>query len=165
MGKGAMTETLATKGPGRFVLGLFENDIFNALARNQSLIAFGLTAFQMLLLLFALIVNRCLFWLFPKAWLLLPIFLCVTLSKVRFRSDERPIVRLWQLIGALSASYSLFHYPLLAPTNNDWSTTAIYVAVVIFWIVSFFGGMLSFYVPSLAVLPPAFLVWSNYAAE
>src|ERR1700680_141457 len=103
---GTMPEMLATKRPGRFVLGLFENGLFNALARNQSLITFGLTAFQMLLLLFAFKVNRHLFWLFPKAWLLLPIFLCVTLSRVRFRSDERPIVRLWQLIGALSASYS-----------------------------------------------------------
>lgn len=155
-----MTETLAAKSPGRFAPGLFENE-----ARNQSLTAFGLPAFQMLLLLFALKVNRHLFFLFPKAWLLLPIFLCVTLSKLRFRSDEKLIVRLWQLIGVLSASYSLFHYPLLAPTNNDWSTTATYAAVMIFWIVSFFGGMLSFYVPSLAVLPPAFLVWCNYAAE
>jgi hypothetical protein len=165
LGKSAVTETLATKGLGRFASGLLENNFFNALARNQSVIVFGLTAFQVLLLLFALKVNRHLFWLFPKAWLLLPIFLCVTLSRARFRSDEKPILRLWQLIGVLSATYSLLHYPLLAPVNNNWLTTGNYVAVVTFWIGSFFGGMLSFYVPSLAVLPPAFLVWCNYGAE
>jgi len=160
-----VTETLATSDLGKPISSLADEGIFDASARNQPLFDYGLMAFQMLLLLFALKANRHIFWVFPKAWVLLPIFVCVALSKVRFRSNEKHVVRLWQLIGFLSASYSLFHYPLLAPATHDWSATVTYVAVVIFWLLSVLGGMFSFYVPSFAVLPAAFLAWCNYEAE
>jgi hypothetical protein len=163
--EGRMTETLAAKGLGSRARGLFRKDYLDRCADLLSSTAVRLTVLQLLVLLFALRVNKYLLWHFPKSWFLLPLVLAVALARVRFRAEEKCLVWLWQLIGVLSAAYSLFHYPLLPPVNNDWATTALYAAVIAAWIGSLFAGVLSRFVPSLALLPPAFLVWSTAAAQ
>jgi hypothetical protein len=160
-----MTQALATNTSSRTgISDLFGNRLFSTLA-NQSLLVSALTAFQLLLLLFALKVNKHLLLAFPRGWVLLPIFLCITLSTVRIRTEEKIIVRLWQLIGIFSATYSLLHYPLFPPMPNNLVAIGTYAFVLMFWLISASGGMFSFYLPSLAVLPPAFLVWCNRFAE
>jgi hypothetical protein len=156
-----VTETLAARVSST---GLYDIRHLTTLAKYRSFLPFALIAFQLLLLLFALRVNKYLLEFYPTRWILLPIFLCIILSP-RIRTDEKLIVRLWQLIGTLSAIYSLIHYPLFAPMASNSYAIGLYGLVLIFWVISVLWGMFSFYVPSFAALPPAFLVWCNFAAR
>jgi hypothetical protein len=160
-----MTETLAAKGLGRRSRGLFRRDYLDRCADILSSTVVRLTVLQFLVLLFALRANKYLLWHFPKIWFLVPLVLAAVLARVRFRAEEKCLVWLWQLIGVLSAAYSLFHYPLLPPLSDDRISIALYAAVIAAWIGSLLAGVLSRFIPSLALLSPAFLVWSTAAAE
>ncbi|HET8996166.1 MAG TPA: hypothetical protein VFN42_05815, partial [Acetobacteraceae bacterium] len=87
------------------------------------------------------------------------------LSQARFVTVERPLIRLWQLIGALSALYGLAHYPLFPPIPGDTTAAALYALLVTLWLASLACGVLCFRIPSLAMVPPAFLLWSALAAS
>ena len=115
-----MTQALATNTSSRTgISDLFGNRLFSTLA-NQSLLVSALTAFQLLLLLFALKVNKHLLLAFPREWVLLPIFLCITLSTVRIRTEEKIIVRLWQLIGIFRQPTRFFTIPCFRQCPTIW---------------------------------------------
>lgn len=120
---------------------------------------------QCLCLLLALYANKNIVQLYPTIWILIPIFLAAALARVHFSEAEKPVVRLWQLVGSLSAVYSLLHYPLMPLARNDAVTASLYTVVLVAWGISMAGGILCFRVPSLSIIPPAFLLWINFMAK
>jgi hypothetical protein len=94
----------------------------------------------------------------------IPVGLAAVLSRAHFSAAERPVIRLWQLIGTLSAVYSLLHYPLLPLAHADTGGMGVYAVLVLAWALSAAGGFLCYRIPTLAILPPAFLLWSNTLA-
>lgn len=116
------------------------------------------------LLLIALLASKIMAQLSPALWILIPIALAAVLSRARFTDDEKPIIRLWQLIGVYSAIYSILHYPLLPPAQDDFSHSGLYVLLLISWAASLAAAVLCFRIPSLSLLPVSFLVWSNAMA-
>jgi len=116
---------------------------------------------QFLALLVALEINRHAEQMYPVAWGAIPVALAVALARARYGAAERPAVRLWQLIGTLSAVYSLAHYPLVPPVRADFVGIGLYALLILAWVASLAGGVLCYRVPSLAVLSPAFLLWGS----
>jgi hypothetical protein len=131
-------------------------------AITQGLIRYRSVAVQLLLLLLALFINKKLDDFKPRRWILVPIFLAVLLARTRFGEAEKPLIRLWQLIGLIAAFYSLLHYPLMPPANGRGMQ--LYALVLFGWVMSVVAGGLCFRVPSLSVFPPGFLIWCNAMA-
>lgn len=125
---------------------------------------FRVIFFPFTILLLALFVNKTLLRFVPVFWILIPILLAAALSRVRMETVDKSTVRLWQLIGLYSAVYSLLHYPLMPIAHADTFHIGLYVVLLIAWIVSLVSGVLCFRIPSLSVLPPSFLAWSNAMA-
>ena len=68
------------------------------------------------------------------------------------------------MIGVLSALYSFLHYPLMPPIPASEAKT-IYALILCGWIGSLLCGIASYrYAIFLALVPPAFLVWSKCVA-
>src|SRR3984893_8414751 len=119
---------------------------------------YGLIALQFSALLIAFKVNRKIEWLWPSIWILLPVFVSIVLARAKFDDAAKPTINLLKLIGSLSAAYSLIHYPLIptvVPTLH-----LRYAMLVVAWAISLLAGVACFWLPSLALLPPAFLLWS-----
>ena len=116
------------------------------------------------LLLCALLINKGTLRFVPALWLLIPIVLAVSLWRVRAVAFDKSTIRLWQFIGFYSAIYSLLHYPLLPIAQHDALHIGLYALLLSMWVLSLAAGALCFWVPSLSVLPPSFLVWSNTMA-
>ncbi len=123
------------------------------------------TAAQFLLLLLALNLNRKLTDSHPAWWIGVPLVVAAALARVRFRETHRSVIRLWQLVGCLSALYSLFHYPLMPLVDDEVTTAGVYGLVLFAWVLSVASGVLCFRIPSVSILPPAFLLWVNLVAE
>src|SRR5262249_42493189 len=85
-------------------------------------------------------------------------------ASARYIEAEKPVVRLWQLLGSLSAVYALVDYPLMPLASDDSATGALYALVLCVWVASLAAGVICFRIPSLSVLPPSFLVWSSSVA-
>lgn len=117
------------------------------------------------LLLAGLYINKKIDTRFPLLWLSIPIFLATVMASARYIEDEKPVVRLWQLVGCLSAVYIFFHYPLLPPKSDDSAVVALYGFMLFIWLVSLAAGAICFKIPSFSVLPPSFLLWSNSVAS
>ncbi len=81
------------------------------------------------------------------------------LARAKYAASEMPAVRLLQLIGAVSAAYALLHYPLM-PVMPTAHAHAVYIALLLLWVASIVCGIACVRIPSLALIPPAFLVWS-----
>src|SRR5207245_199519 len=99
---------------------------------------------------------------FPTFWLIVPIFLAAAMGSARYIEAEKPVVRLWQLVGSLSAVYALVHYPLMPLGSDDSATVALHALVLIAWLASLAAGAICFKIPSLSVLPPGFLLWNQH---
>lgn len=119
----------------------------------------GLTA----LLVAAIFLNHQLQRRLPDVWMLFVIALAVGLAKVRYSAHERLAMRLWQLLGALSAFYALIHYPLM-PALPEAGSRHLLMLIVLVWVFAVGCGIACFRAPSLALVPPAFLFWSSVAA-
>jgi hypothetical protein len=115
-------------------------------------------------LLAGLYINRKIGIRFPALWLIIPVFLAAVMASTRYIEAEKPVVRLWQLVGSLSAVYALLHYPLLPLQSDDNATVALDGLVLFVWLASLAAGVLCFKIPSLSVLPPSFLLWSKSVA-
>ena len=115
-------------------------------------------------LLLALLANKTFSQYSPALWILTPLFLAAVLLRAHFTDAEKPVIRLWQLIGLYSAIYSSLHYPLLPLARDDVFHIGLYVLLLIFWSLSLAAGILCFRMPALSLLPPTFLVWSNSMA-
>lgn len=100
---------------------------------------------------------------FRTLWVLIPVALAAVLIKAKFKANELPIIRLWQLIGVFAALYSVLHYPLMPPLNNELSQW-LYVATWAAWCVSIASGALCFRYPALSLLPPCFMIWTTAVA-
>ena len=116
------------------------------------------------LLLCALLINKRVLRFVPALWFLIPIVLAISLSRVRPVAFDKSTIRLWQFIGFYAAVYSLLHYPLLPIAQHDAFHIGLYALLLSTWVLSLAAGALCFWVPSLSVLPPGFLVWSNTMA-
>ncbi len=123
-----------------------------------------LISVQLILLLIALYINKKLSHFDPKIWIIVPIFIAAVLVRANFNKAEKLVVRLWQLVGMLSAVYSLLHYPLMPLAQNDVFAASLYSLLMFAWGISSIGGLFCFWIPSLSILPAAFLVWSNSMA-
>jgi hypothetical protein len=119
---------------------------------------YGFIALQFCTLLFAFKVSRKIEWLWPSLWILLPVSVSIVLARAKFDDEAKSTITLWKLIGFLSAAYSLIHYPLIPAA--DPSLHMRYAVLVATWAISLLAGVLCFWLPSLALLPPAFLLWS-----
>ena len=122
---------------------------------------------QLLLLLAALKINKNFADHAPAFWLIVPVFLAAAMARASFTETEKPVLRLWQLIGSVSALYALLYYPLMPLTRSSSAsvTIGLYALVLCFWLVSMVCGAMCFKIPSLSVLPASFLVWSKSSAE
>ncbi len=85
----------------------------------------------------------------------------MVLANARYQAAEKKVVRLWQLVALCAALYSLLHYPLMAPMPGSAISARIYEGILVAWLISIAAGGLCFWIPSLAALPPAFLLWCN----
>jgi hypothetical protein len=104
-------------------------------------------------------------WLsFPQLWFAIPLTLSALLCRANISLAERPLVSFWQLVGLLSALYSLLHYPLMPVVGEGRGPEFAYALVLSFWIISILSGFFCFRIPSLSLLAPSFLVWSNAVA-
>ena len=119
---------------------------------------------QLLLLLLALKINKKCDALSPTLWILLPACLAAGLARARYNAAERRVVRLWQLVGSLSAIYALFHYPLMPLASDEPAIVGSFAVLLLAWVLSVLAGIGCFRIPSLALLPPSFLLWSNTMA-
>lgn len=126
---------------------------------------YAILAAQIAVLLFSLRLNRKIGNALPLLWFLVPLTLTAFLSRATIDATERPAVRLWQLIGCLSACYGLIHYPLIPVDGNRPGLSGfLYFLLICGWAISILSGILCFKIPSLSLVPPAFLVWSNSIA-
>src|SRR5262249_1116024 len=116
------------------------------------------------LLLAGLYINKRIGTRFPALWLIIPILLAAVMASARYIEAEKPVVRLWQLVGSLSAVYALVHYPLMPLASDDNAAGALYALVQCVWVASLTAGVICFRIPSLSVLPPSFLVCRNSVA-
>jgi hypothetical protein len=148
----------------RFTLWGRESDWHSTILQNDKVVEYGLLFAQFLLLLLALKINRKILWLAPTLWIIFPILLSVALLKARYSGAEKIVVRLWQLVGLLSAVYSILHYPLM-PQADGRLASVLYSTLIVAWVSSIVAGIFCFRIPSLSLLPPSFLIWSNSAAE
>jgi|SRR5579859_5806786 len=124
-----------------------------------------LVAGRLLILLVALYINRKLAQHAPLIWGLVPLSLCVALSRARLGESEKPIVRFWQFVALLSAFYSLLHYPLMPPVRETPGILMLYGALLVAWVGATISGVLCLRFRYLSILPPAFLFWGNILAE
>jgi hypothetical protein len=124
---------------------------------------YALIAIQFSALLIAFKVNRKIEWLWPSIWILLPVAISIALARAKFDDEAKPTITLLKLLGCLSATYSLIHYPLIPMA--DPTLQARYVVLVAAWAISLLAGVACFWLPSLALLPPAFLLWSTSEAS
>ena len=90
--------------------------------------------------------------------------LALALARAKYIPAELPSIRLLQMIGALSAVYSLLHYPLMPPLPTLWAETS-YALILCGWVGSALCAILSYRYASFALVPPAFLVWSKGVAR
>src|ERR1700730_3961493 len=107
---------------------------------------------QLLLLLAALRINKYFADHAPAFWLIVPVFLAAAMARVRFSEGEKLVVRLWQLIGSVSALYAVLYYPLMPLTHSSSAsvTIGLYALVLCFWLVSIVCGAMCFRIPSLS---------------
>jgi hypothetical protein len=119
---------------------------------------------QLFLLLLGLYINRKIVHFGPTIWILIPIFIAAALVRANFSDGEKLVVRLWQLIALLSAIYSLLHYPLMPLAHDNIFTVSLFISLLLAWGISIISGVFCFWIPSLSILPPAFLLWSNFMA-
>ena len=117
-----------------------------------------------LALLVLLLANKLVGRFFPAYWILIPVALSAALSRVRQADVDVSTLRLWQFIGLYSAIYSVIHYPLMPLARSDLFHNALYALVLVSWVAAFVAGIFCFRIPSLALLPPAYLAWSNSIA-
>lgn len=117
------------------------------------------------LLLAGLYANTKLSVFHPGLWALAPLLIVVLLLRATYGEAERPVVRLWQWVGVFSAVYSLVHFPLMPVAPESAGGLALYIILLVAWMLSLLSGILCFRVVSLSVLPPAFLLWANLMAE
>jgi hypothetical protein len=113
------------------------------------------------LLMLALFANLAIGRSAPAGSILLPVFLAMVLANAKYQAAEKKVVRLWQLVALCAALYSLLHYPLMAPMPGSGISARIYEGILVAWLISIAAGGLCFWIPSLAALPPAFLLWCN----
>jgi hypothetical protein len=123
---------------------------------------YGLIALQFSALLIAFKVNRKIEWLWPSIWILLPVSVSIALARAKFDDEAKPTITLLKLLGSLSAAYSLIHYPLIPMA--DPTLHARYAVLVVAWAISLLAGVICFWLPSFALLPSAFLLWSTSEA-
>jgi hypothetical protein len=119
---------------------------------------------RVFLLLAGLYLNKRIGIRFPAFWICIPISLAAALSAARYIEAEKPVVRLWQLVGSLSAIYALIHYPLMPMRSDDAIGAALYGSVLCVWLASLGAGVICIKIPSLSILPPSFLLWSEGVA-
>jgi hypothetical protein len=100
----------------------------------------------------------------PAWWLIVPVVITLGLIGERYTDAERPAVRLLQLVGCLSALYSLLYYPLMPVAPEIPHASASYAFLVAVWLFSLVCGVACFRIPSLAAIPSAFLIWGKLFA-
>jgi hypothetical protein len=137
---------------------------FKNLEIPKPILDYAIIAVQLGFLLIALKANRKIGYLFPQPWFAVPLFLSALLCRANISLAERPLVRLWQLVGLLSALYSLLHYPLMPVVGDGRGPELAYILLFSFWIISILSGVFCFRIPSLSLLAPSFLVWGNSIA-
>lgn len=115
-------------------------------------------------LIVALLVNKTIVDYLPLIWIFLVIVLALAMWRLDYGPAAKPAVRLWQWLGAFSALYALLCYPLMPPLPER-SAEALYAVLLGLWVLSLLAGIACFRVPSLAMLPPAFLVWSKIITQ
>lgn len=112
-------------------------------------------------ILFAgLFVNKLILDFLPNIWMALILLLAFGMARMTYASTDAAAIRLWKLLGALSAFYGLLHFPLF-PFLETISAQLLYASVVAVWVVALLCGIACFRIPSLALIPPAYLVWSK----
>lgn len=119
--------------------------------------------FLFALLLAALFVNKTFFHAAPTLWIVMPLLLAIGMGSMRYLESERPVLVLWQWLGAFCALYSIANYPLL-PVLDKGGAVLYYGLVLFMWAGALFCGALCFYIPSLSLLPPCYLVWTAKTA-
>src|ERR1700730_16452169 len=116
-------------------------------------------------LLASLRFNHNVFLYAPGVWLSIPAAITLGLIGECYTDAERPAVRLLQLVGCLSAFYSLLYYPLMPVAPEIPYASASYAFLGAVWLsVLVVCGVACFWVPSLAVMPSAFLIWGKLFA-
>jgi hypothetical protein len=134
--------------------------IYRDFASSEALYLFLSTA----ALWFSLYVSRKIFASHPLLWIALPTVLSFALLHSRVEKFEKGNIRLLQLIGTLSAIYSVTHYPLIPLSGNPQTAGSLYILLFTLWMISVLSGVFCYRYPSLALLAPTFLLWSKFAA-
>jgi hypothetical protein len=142
----------------------FLSSVLEEVKQDKIIGATVVTAIKLLFLLSGLYLSRKLMKNNDLLWIALPLLLSATLVKATYSQAETASVRLLQLIGCVSALYSLFHYPVLPVSPERPMAGVVYALLVTLWIASVACGPMSLRVPSLAVIPAAFLLWSKLVA-
>jgi hypothetical protein len=137
---------------------------FKNLEIPKPILDYAIIAVQLGFLLIVLKANRKIGYLFPQLWFAVPLLLSALLCRANISLAERPLARLWQLVGVLSALYSLLHYPLMPVVGDGRGPELAYILLFSFWIISILSGVFCFRIPSLSLLAPSFLVWGNSIA-
>jgi hypothetical protein len=132
---------------------------------QRSLIPLGNTLTPQVLHLIVLVATlllalRLKLILHPTAVMVILCSLAIAMGRVEYLRAELPAIRLLQLVGSLSALYSLLHYPLM-PVMPTAEAEAAYLAILFGWAGSTICGILCFRFASLGLIPATFLVWSK----
>jgi hypothetical protein len=101
----------------------------------------------------------------PVLWFIGPLLLSILLFPARYIEGEQLAVRCLQLLGLLSALYLFLNYPLIPLVRGGRTSFYLYVLIWVMWVVTVGAGVASLRIPSLAVLPSAYLLWSKAAAH
>jgi hypothetical protein len=78
--------------------------------------------------------NHSVFLYAPSVWLSIPAAITLGLIGERYTDAERPAVRLLQLVGCLSALYSLLYYPLMPVAPEIPHSAASYAFLAAVWL-------------------------------
>ena len=125
--------------------------------------ALGFLAGLLALFVATLAINHAIERRWPDLWMALIVALALAMARNRYEARDAFAVRLWQLLGALSAFYALVHYPLM-PALQEAAAERLYSVLLGVWVLALACGVACFRRPSLALVPPAFLFWSSVAA-
>ena len=128
----------------------------SAMLQRQTLTVVGLAA----MLCAALFLNKRLVDHSPNLWMVLVLVLAAGMMRVRYSAAAGPALHLWKWLGALSALYAVLHYPLM-PALDTPQAHWFYGFLIAAWLLAVACGLGCLRYPSLALAPPAYLLWSK----
>ena len=85
------------------------------------------------------------------------------MANTRYNPASAASLRLWRLLASLTGFYALVHYPLMPPLASH-AAHMTYAVMLGLWVVALASTIGCLRVPSLAIIPPTYLVWSALAA-